>query len=48
MLNKADRGKLSCAAARKIAEDHRLSYREIGELADELGIRITDCQLGCF
>lgn len=48
MLKKTVGGRLPCAAARKLAEDHRLSYREIGELADQLGIKIKDCQLGCF
>lgn len=48
MIKKTVEGKLPCAVARKLAEDNRLSYREIGALADELGIRIRDCQLGCF
>ena len=48
MLKKAVEGKLSCATARKIAEDLKLSYQEIGKAANELGIRIKSCQLGCF
>lgn len=48
MLKKAVEGKLPCAAARKIAEDLNLPYKEIGDAADELGIRIKNCQLGCF
>lgn len=48
MIEKATDGKLSCAAARKIAEALNLSYREVGHAADELGIKIKDCQLGCF
>ncbi len=48
MLEKAVEGKLSCAIARKIAEDLQLSYQDVGKAADELGIRIKSCQLGCF
>lgn len=48
MLSKTVDGKLACAAARKIAEKLGISYREVGEAADELGIKIKDCQLGCF
>jgi hypothetical protein len=48
ILKKAVDGKLTCAAARKIAEDAGVSYSEIGSAANELGVRIKDCQLGCF
>ena len=48
MLKKAVNGRLSCAAARKIAEELGVSYREVGSAADALGIRIKNCQLGCF
>ncbi len=48
MLKKALNGKLSCFAARKIAENLGVSYKEVGEAANKLGIRIRDCQLGCF
>ncbi|MCE5194047.1 MAG: hypothetical protein LLF28_01105 [Nitrospiraceae bacterium] len=41
-------GKLSCPAARKIAEDLNVSYKEIGEAADRLKIKINNCALGCF
>lgn len=41
-------GKITCAIARKIAEDLGAPYKEVGQAADELGIRIKDCQLGCF
>jgi hypothetical protein len=41
-------GKLACAAARKIAEDLHLTYKEVGEAADELSVKIKSCELGCF
>jgi hypothetical protein len=48
MLKKAVDGKLSCAAAMKIAESLGLPLREVGKAANELGIKIKNCQLGCF
>ena len=41
-------GKLPCAVARKIAEDLGIPYSDVGVVADELGIKIKNCQLGCF
>ncbi|OGW27310.1 MAG: hypothetical protein A2X59_02680 [Nitrospirae bacterium GWC2_42_7] len=48
MLKKAVNKKLSCSAARKIAEDLKIPYKKVGKTADDLGIRIKDCQIGCF
>lgn len=48
MLRRAVEGRISCAAARKMAEELDIPYRDVGEAADQLGIRITACQLGCF
>mgnify|MGYP001563198088 CR=1 FL=1 len=45
---KAVKGKLSCSAARKIAEEAGVSYKIVGNAADRLKIKITSCQLGCF
>jgi len=45
---KAIENKLSCATARKLAEELGVSYRDVGEAADLLHIKITGCQLGCF
>jgi hypothetical protein len=41
-------GYLSCPTAWKIARESDVPKISIGEIADRLGIRITDCQLGCF
>ncbi len=41
-------GKIPCAAAFKLAKDLGLSRKEIGDLLNELRIKITQCQLGCF
>lgn len=48
MLQKAVDKRLPCAVARKLAEELNIPYKEVGDAADELGIRIRDCQLGCF
>ncbi len=44
----APEGKIACAAAFKLAEGLGLSRKEMGELLNELRIKITQCQLGCF
>lgn len=41
-------GKISCQQARKFAEDEGIPYQEVGELLNELEIKIANCQLGCF
>lgn len=41
-------GKISCPLARKIAKDLSVPFREVGKTANELKIKITDCELGCF
>jgi molybdopterin-guanine dinucleotide biosynthesis protein len=44
----ASNGSISCPVARKIAEELNISYQEVGKAADELGIKIRGCELGCF
>lgn len=41
-------GKLACATALKLAEELKVSPKRIGQAANELGIKIRACQLGCF
>lgn len=48
ILEKAKDGKLPCAICFKIAEDFGISKREMGQILNEINIRITQCQLGCF
>ncbi|MCL4492093.1 MAG: hypothetical protein M1510_09375 [Nitrospirae bacterium] len=40
--------RISCGLARKIAEELGVPYREVGKAADELKIKIKNCELGCF
>ncbi len=44
----APNGKIPCAAAFKLAEDLGITRSRLGELFNELNIKIIQCQLGCF
>lgn len=48
LIMKAKEGRIPCSLARKIAEDIKVSYKEVGSIANELGIKISNCELGCF
>lgn len=41
-------GKISCPALRRTAEELRVSYKEAGQIANELKTKIKNCDLGCF
>ena len=45
---KAVDGRISCSLARKIAEELGVPYKEVGDAANELKIKIKNCELGCF
>jgi len=45
---RAVEGRLACAAALALAHEMGLPPARIGQAANALGIKITDCQLGCF
>lgn len=44
----AAEGKVACARLRKIAEDHGVAYKVAGAAADLQGVKVRDCDLGCF
>ena len=44
----APEGKISCAAAMRLAEELVISRQQLGQLLNELRIKIKQCQLGCF
>jgi len=48
LRRRAAGGRLPCAAALAIAEELGVARPEVGRAANQLGIKITDCQLGCF
>jgi len=41
-------GKLPCPAAFKVVRRLEVSPQQVGEVADELNVRISRCQLGLF
>lgn len=41
-------GGLACSEARKIAEELEVPYKEVGQTANKLKIKIKNCELGCF
>ena len=48
ILSKAKEGKIPCASCFKIAEDFGISKQEMGEILNQIKIKISQCQLGCF
>lgn len=45
---KAVDGKVTCAVLRKFAEDSGVAYKVAGTAADMAGVRVHNCDLGCF
>ena len=41
-------GRVSCKAMLTLVEQTRTPAKQIGQLCNEMKIRITGCQLGCF
>jgi hypothetical protein len=41
-------GKITCNQAFKIAEEENIPKKELGEMFNEMKIKVTNCQLGCF
>jgi hypothetical protein len=39
---------ISCAQAFEIHRQHGITLRDIGGICNENGVRICECQLGCF
>lgn len=44
----APNGRIPCPAAFKLAEELGITRSRLGELLNELNIKIIQCQLGCF
>ncbi|MBE0417272.1 MAG: hypothetical protein IBX63_05865 [Coriobacteriia bacterium] len=45
---KARDGGVTCPVLRKLAEDNGVPYKVAGAAADAAGIRVHNCDLGCF
>jgi hypothetical protein len=39
---------LKCSDAFKIAEEHAAAAGTIGKICNEIGVKVVQCQLGCF
>jgi hypothetical protein len=48
ILTKAKDGKLPCAMCFKIADDFGIPKKELTKILNEMKIKISQCQLGCF
>ncbi|MDP6544858.1 MAG: hypothetical protein QGH60_12760 [Phycisphaerae bacterium] len=46
--SQAVEGKVSCKAMLDLARDTETSSQQIGEICNELDIKVGACQLGCF
>lgn len=46
--DKAVDNKITCAVLRKYAEDSGVPYKVAGAAADMAGVRVHNCDLGCF
>jgi len=41
-------GKISCAQAQRFAQDQSIELKKMKLLLDACGIKLKECQLGCF
>ena len=48
IVKAAKDGKINCAQALAIARELKVPPKDVGKAIDGLGIRISNCQLGCF
>ena len=48
ILANAKDGKIPCAMCFKIAEDFGIPKKELTKILNEIKIKISQCQLGCF
>lgn len=48
ILEASRENRISCRAARKVASDFDVPVRFVGDLINELKIKIVSCELGCF
>jgi hypothetical protein len=48
IVAKSESGKVACPVLRKYAEDTGVPYKVAGAAADMAGIKVRNCDLGCF
>jgi hypothetical protein len=47
-VSREGRETLTCLEASALSREHGISLKKIGETCNEHGIKIIECQLGCF
>jgi hypothetical protein len=45
---KAVDGRITCPMLRRLAEDLGVPYKAAGEAANQAGVKVKNCDLGCF
>lgn len=45
---RAKEGRIPCAVCFQIAEEFDIPKKELGEILDEIGVKVIQCQLGLF
>ena len=48
LSKRSENGRIPCSVARAIAEELKVDYQEVGRTANKFGIKIINCELGCF
>ncbi len=48
LTERAENGRITCTAARAVAEELGVAYALVGAAANALKIKIKQCELGCF
>jgi len=41
-------GKIPCPVCFKLAEEFGISRKEFGKILNEMKVKVSQCQLGCF
>jgi hypothetical protein len=48
IIKASENGRIKCSEALAIAKNLKVPTKKVGKAIDDLGIKIIDCQLGCF
>jgi len=48
ITSSSEDGRLPCGKALAIANSLKVPAKVVGMIADQMGIRVAQCQLGCF
>jgi hypothetical protein len=48
LLGKQTDNRIPCPVALHVAEECGVSAAKVGEILDQLGIKVVSCRLGCF